>query len=62
MIEKLLRLPDVIDMTGKSKSAIYDDMKNGSFPKPIRLGARAVAWKLSSIQRFIESLSTEEAA
>ena len=26
MIEKLLRLPDVMDMTGKSRSAIYMDM------------------------------------
>ena len=26
MVEKLLRLPDVMDMTGKSRSAIYMDM------------------------------------
>ena len=39
-----LRLPEVRRRTGKSRSSIYQGMKDGSFPKAIPIGPRAVAW------------------
>lgn len=47
--EKYLRLPAVENLTALRKSSIYSAVKAGTFPKPIRLGARAVAWKESDI-------------
>lgn len=47
----VLRLPDVKAMTGLSRSAIYARIADGSFPKQINLGGRAVAW----LQRDIEA-------
>ena len=44
MIERHLRLPAVIEATGLSRSTIYDKMKGGTFPRPVNLSARAVAW------------------
>ncbi len=41
---KFLRLPEVQARTGKSRSAIYEGVKNSTFPKPIKLGPRAVGW------------------
>jgi prophage regulatory protein len=41
---RFLRLPEVKQMTGLSKSAIYERIKEGSFPTPVRLGGRAVGW------------------
>lgn len=52
---KLLKLKDVIAMTAQSKASIYRQMKAGTFPDPIRLGPRAVAWVLSEIEEWIES-------
>lgn len=50
--EKLLRLPDVESLTGLKKSSIYFLAKGGSFPKPLRLSARAVAWRESDIAQW----------
>ncbi|MCX7553123.1 AlpA family phage regulatory protein [Marinicella sp. S1101] len=57
--EKLIKLPEVIETTGKSRSSIYDGMKQGTFPKNIPIGVKARAWKLSDIQQWIENQSRE---
>jgi len=64
MVEKLLRLPDVMDMTGKSRSAIYMDMAANppQFPLSIPIGSRSRAWKLSEIQNWIKEQSNKEVA
>jgi len=51
---KLIRLPEVTSETGLSRSTIYQKIKRGEFPPPIRLGARAVAWESSAIEEWIE--------
>ena len=50
----ILRLPAVKDRTGLSRSTIYLKVKEGRFPMPISLGARAVGWVESEIQQWIE--------
>jgi len=40
----ILRLPTVKSRTGLSRSTIYLRVSEGSFPKPISLGGRAVGW------------------
>jgi len=50
---RLLRLPDVCAWTGLSKSEIYRRIKEETFPAPIKLGARAVAWTDASINEWI---------
>lgn len=52
-MEKILRLPKVIEVTGRSKPAIYADIKKGLFPAPVKIGARAVGWTSSSVQHWI---------
>lgn len=51
--ERLLRLPDVEARTGLKKSAIYAGMKAGTFPACVKLGPRAAAWSLSSVESWI---------
>lgn len=41
---RFIRLPEVMKMTGKPRTSIYEDMRIGSFPKAILIGKRAVAW------------------
>ena len=50
--KQFLRLPDVIKMVGKSRTAIYRDIQGGTFPAPIRIGARAVAWNSVDVENW----------
>ncbi len=50
----ILRLPAVKSRTGLSRSTIYFCIKNGSFPAPVSLGARAVGWIDTEIDEWIE--------
>ena len=49
----LLKLKEVMAYVKKSRSSIYLDVKNGTFPKPLRLGVRKVLWNLSDIEEWI---------
>lgn len=52
---KLIKLKDVIAMTSLSKASIYRQIKAGIFPRPIKVGQRAVAWVLDEIDSWLES-------
>lgn len=56
MPNKLLRLPEVREMTGLSTSRIYALMDEKLFPRPIRIGIRAVAWLKSDLDKWLDSL------
>jgi prophage regulatory protein len=49
----ILRLPSVKARTGLSRSSIYAFVSQGSFPRPISLGARAVGWNSESVDAWI---------
>lgn len=57
MPQKLLRRADVEARTGLSRSTIYAWMEKGSFPKPMKLGARLVAWRETDIDAWVEGKS-----
>lgn len=54
MAERFIRIKTVMDMTGKSRSAIYAEMAAGQFPKQLQISARSVAWTESSINKWIQ--------
>lgn len=54
MTVSILRLPQVKNRTGLSRSSIYAGVKAGSFPAQVAIGARAVGWLDSSIEKWIE--------
>lgn len=55
---RLLRLPEVQQRTGKSRSAIYRGMEYGEFPQSINIGERAVAWLETEINDWISERIT----
>lgn len=55
MANAVLRLPLVKARTGLSRSTIYLRIAEGSFPKPVSLGARAVGWLESDIEQWLIS-------
>jgi len=52
---KILRLKQVIEMTGLSRSTIYAYISKGLFPKQIALGERAVGWLLDDIEGWLQA-------
>jgi prophage regulatory protein len=59
-IGSLWRLPTVETQTGLSKSEIYRRIKLGTFPKPLKLGSRAVAWPSTSIESWVKTLIQQD--
>jgi prophage regulatory protein len=55
---QLARLPTVLKLTGLGRSTIYRWIAEGSFPPPVRLGPRAVAWCWSDLDRWTQSRAT----
>ena len=55
MPTRLIKLGEVRRITALSTSGIYERMKHGDFPKPLRIGARAVAWKEAEVFDWINS-------
>lgn len=50
---KILRLPQVCQITGKSRTAIYDDMNAGKFPHHIETGKRSRGWLEEDINAWV---------
>jgi len=53
--ETLMRHRAVTQKTGVSKSTIYYFIARNEFPKPVKIGRRAVAWRASDIEAWIGS-------
>jgi prophage regulatory protein len=41
---RIIRIRDVIALTGLSRSAIYAAVKAGTFPRQVKLSARSAGW------------------
>ena len=54
-MSNVLRRPLVTTKTGLKRSAIYEQMAAGTFPKCIKLGPRAVGWLETEINDWIQS-------
>lgn len=52
--DRLIRLPDVEAATGLKRSAIYNLMSKGSFPRPVRLSTRYVAWPETAVLQWVQ--------
>lgn len=56
---QIVKRPAVEDATGLSRSSIYRLQADGQFPRPIRLGPRAVGWRADEIAAWIEQRTAE---
>ena len=55
MEARILRRRDVERLTALSKASIYRQMREGTFPLPLKLGARAVAWRADEVHEWVAS-------
>ena len=52
-ITRVLRLPQVVEATGLSKTHIYRLMQRGQFPLPAHLSERVVVWDANGISAWL---------
>lgn len=50
---RLIRLPDVLMITGLKRSTVYRKMKNDEFPKSVSIGERSIAWVESEVNGWV---------
>ena len=50
---RFIRRPEVQSLTGLSRSGIYARTREGTFPAPIRIGERAIAWLETDIHQWM---------
>ena len=54
--ERLLTMQEITSMTGLGRRTIYDQMRRGVFPVSLKLGERAIRWRLSEIEEWLAQL------
>jgi prophage regulatory protein len=57
-----LRISKILAPTGPipvSKSTWWAGVKSGRFPKPVKLGPRTTAWRVTDIDNLIDSFRPE---
>jgi len=54
-MDRIMRIKEVAWATGVSRAQLYIMVRQGEFPAPVRLSARAVGWKESLVASWIDS-------
>jgi prophage regulatory protein len=49
----LIRIAEVCELLGISRSTIYKRLSERSFPEPVRLGPRSVRWRVDAIEAWL---------
>ena len=50
---RLIKIKEVIKMTSLSRATIYKYMADDSFPKPVSLGVKSVAWVEDEVENWV---------
>jgi len=61
-MQKILRLPQVIERTSLRRSTIYEMMNTGRFPKPVKLNLRCNGWIENEISDWLASRIADRVA
>jgi prophage regulatory protein len=59
MPAKYLRRPAVSERYNLPRSTLYDLIAKGHFPKPVRLGVRAVGWPIDELEAWEHARGAE---
>jgi prophage regulatory protein len=53
---KILRINQVLDLTGLSRATLWRREREGTFPQRVQLGANSVGWKSDEVLQWLENL------
>lgn len=59
MERQILRLSEVMKVTGLRRSSLYSAIQRNEFPKQILLGARSVGWVSTEVDEWVSKRITE---
>jgi prophage regulatory protein len=54
-IDRLIPMPEVRALTSLSKATIYRKVSERTFPAPVRIGKSRVAWRQTSIAKWMDA-------
>jgi prophage regulatory protein len=54
-----LRLSQILKIIPVGRSTWWAGVKSGKYPKPVKLGARTTAWRVSDIKALVEQYSNQ---
>lgn len=60
--DRVVRIKEVVKLTGISRTSLYRAMAAGTFPRQVDIGMRATAWMLSDVQAWLASRRTAGSA
>lgn len=49
----IMKLPELVQRTKISRAAVYAMIARNEFPRPVRLGRRAVGWRVEDVEAWI---------
>jgi len=52
--KRIIKMPEVSNKTALCKTAIYELIAKGKFPKQVRLSTRSVGWSEASVDQWID--------
>ena len=55
---EVIRRDEVLKLVPISVSGLYQKISDGHFPRPIKLGLRAVGWKKSEVLQYLKGLNS----
>jgi predicted DNA-binding transcriptional regulator AlpA len=59
-IEGFWRIGDILAILPIGKSTLWLMVKEGRFPKPVKLGPKITAWRISDIKKYLEKFSEQK--
>lgn len=60
--DRFMRIGEVITVTGLGRNTIYTRMREGTFPRQVRLGPNSVAWLQSDISEWMTSVASSSSS
>lgn len=52
---RFMRLPEVCKVTGICRSTIWEGVRRGTFPHPVKVTDRCTAWRSDEVERWMAS-------
>ena len=56
--DRLLRRPEVEKIVGLATSSLYKAIREGRFPRPVKITPAVARWRLSEVNAWLEAQST----
>ena len=55
---RLVRLPELLKLTGTTKTNIYNWIRHGKFPRPLKPSPRVSVWRYTDSMNWLDTLET----